>query len=150
MDPAQSRCLVHFTSPARWAELILAWVRALGHPLRRRAPRAELKPQVRENGMGDAVMTLDELMTGEETRGAGEGLRRHRRYGPRGSRAQPAFHGIHAAALVAALRRLEAAGKAKCGGVEGCRWGFAHAAARRLFKGSHGDDQGVKFSAGPA
>ena len=75
VDVQQSRCLVHWCTPARWAEQIYSWVRLATSCVDAIlcAPKSDLLdgPQVKENGMQDGVMTLDELAMGDDTKRAG-------------------------------------------------------------------------------
>jgi hypothetical protein len=73
VDAQQSRCLVHWCTPTRWAEQIYSWVRLTQAVRTSCAPKTDLfdGPQVKENGLQDAVMTLDELATGDDTKLAG-------------------------------------------------------------------------------
>ena len=49
--PQQQRCVIHWRSPQEWGSSIFAWAR--------------------EHGLEDSVTTLDELVSGEDTRNAG-------------------------------------------------------------------------------
>jgi len=65
---------VHWCTPARWAEQIYCWVRmAQSMPAHACSPIIDSfdGPQVKENGLQDAVMTLDELALGDDTKLAG-------------------------------------------------------------------------------
>lgn len=94
-------------------------------------------PQVRENGMEDGVMTIEEIRFGDDTRGTGEIHSRLMRPSCTLSwislvlilSAGAELANIDRTVLVRALRTLEQRGKAT------------------LFRGTSTDDEGVKFSA---
>ena len=125
LDSGQNRCLVHWSTSARWADLIYAWVRArlaVEHRTVSGTVRTCLRHgplQVKEHGMQDAVMTLEELVEGDDTRGAGAPVLIPRAWlifmlTARCPLRPADFHGMHKDALLAALRHMELDGRAKC------------------------------------
>jgi hypothetical protein len=91
----------------------------------RDTPEVLVALQVKEHGLQDTVMTLDELTQGEDTKNAGAALASTAVLCHKGlttqlarfciARCLTAFHGIHVDALARALRQLEVDGHAKCG-----------------------------------